>query len=920
MEPSTSFELFPSWTARGDKLHQIRKALSAAIIILLVAGSDLGPSILGLEQTSLSWWYITAWTLSPFLAAVACYRVSRLLQARDRQAWCDFSLGCGLWCLGTIIWASYVLRGVPPPFPGAADACYLLTCLFFMTGMFRYGAVSPKVGRIQLCNFALVVCSVSITTLILLFHYLTVSQTDPLGTLIAFLYPALWFGTAMFGLLCFLLYASRERRWVLALVLAGVTAQAVADLFYGFAMMGVNYQIGSFFDGFWVLCFLLIVWAALEQNRQLTNKLSRTDPPLLPPWRRKAETFLPAATLALPLIAAIPVDIERDHPLYSAVSLLALVLVGLLSLREHWVLDAERQLQAIAEQRTSELSDSREQLSSVLNSTTDGVVVLDHNWRIIYMNQQANWLAGRGRTSFAVGANLWEVFPEEAGGVYRAQYQRAMETQMPVVFEAYLQGAEAWLDVHAYPSSTNLSLFFRDITERRRAQEQIQYLAHHDTLTGLPNRALFRQQLDAALTTVETGSPLALLYIDLDHFKEVNDTLGHPAGDAFLVEVAERLRACVREGDTVARLGGDEFAIIQPNLTNRQDAVALAQRLISIVSLPFEVHGEFVKAGASIGIAVSPKDGTNPDGLFKKADIALYAVKNSGRSSYRFFEPVMEQRVLARQALKADLADALPNNELHLVFQPIVDLRSNLISSFETLLRWQHPERGIVSPAEFIPVAEETGLILLIGEWVLEQACIEALKWPVGIRVAVNLSPCQFHSSDLPAKVAEILSRTGLPAERLELEVTESVLLQDSEANLTTLRRLRETGVRTALDDFGTGYSSLSYLEKFRFNKIKIDQSFISHLPEKSSKAIVKAITDLGHTLGMSVTAEGIETRQQLDKVRAKGCDSAQGYFFSRPVEANDVLELLDRLESQRIWWGGASSQETRYPRPRSPL
>jgi diguanylate cyclase (GGDEF)-like protein/PAS domain S-box-containing protein len=543
---------------------------------------------------------------------------------------------------------------------------------------------------------------------------------------------------------------------------------------------------------------------------------------------------------------------------------------------------------------------AEKRLSSVLDSTTDSVIVLDHDWRITYMNQRANALVGTGR-NLDVGVRLWDAFPDEVGSIFDQQYRRAIDSQTPIVFEAFHPAQNLWLEVHAYPTPDALSIFFRDITERRKTQEQLHHLAHHDPLTNLANRSLFYHQLDKAMEGIWAGSQVAVLYFDLDHFKEVNDVLGHPMGDALLVNIAQRLRACVRETDTVARLGGDEFAVIQVGLNGRHEPSVLAQRIIERLTAPYQVKGELIRTGVSVGIALAPGDGLDSADLFKNADIALYQAKAEGRGTYCFFEPALEKRLLVRQALKSDLAKAVTSSQFELVFQPTVKLRTNNICGFEALLRWQHPDRGLILPAEFIPIAEETGLIIPIGDWVLEQACAEAVKWPREIRVAVNLSPAQF-SQDLPAKVARALARNGLSAERLELEITESVLLQDSEPNLSILHALRELGVRTVLDDFGTGYSSLSYLQKFPFSKIKIDRSFISELPEKEeAKAIVRAVTHLGHSLRMLIVAEGVETQQQLDWLRMRSCDGAQGYFFSKPVGAEEIDDCLKRLNAGQI-------------------
>ena len=369
-----------------------------------------------------------------------------------------------------------------------------------------------------------------------------------------------------------------------------------------------------------------------------------------------------------------------------------------------------------------------------------------------------------------------------------------------------------------------------DITERRRAEKQIAHMARHDALTDLPNRVLLRERLAEALAGVRRGSKLAVLYLDLDHFKGVNDTLGHPIGDELLKMVAGRLRHCVRDTDTVARVGGDEFAIIQTGIERPLDTAILARRIGEAVRAPYDLAGHAVVVDTSIGIAIAPNDGTEPDELLKNADMALYRAKADGRGTYRFFEPEMDSRMKARRALELALRNALATGEFELHYQPLVNLDDRRITGCEALLRWNHPERGMISPAEFIPVAEEIGLIVPLGEWVLRKACADAARWPDDIKVAVNLSPIQVTNQNLVPVVVSALAAAGLPASRLELEITESVLMQNTEATLATLHRLRELGVRISMDDFGTGYSSLSYLRSFPFDKIKIDRSFISGL------------------------------------------------------------------------------------------
>ncbi|MDO9713563.1 bifunctional diguanylate cyclase/phosphodiesterase [Paracraurococcus lichenis] len=437
-----------------------------------------------------------------------------------------------------------------------------------------------------------------------------------------------------------------------------------------------------------------------------------------------------------------------------------------------------------------------------------------------------------------------------------------------------------------------------DVTERREAEVRIAHMAHYDALTGLPNRTLFRQRLDEALARTRRGANCALLCLDLDHFKEVNDTLGHPIGDALLKAVTARLLDSVRETDTVARLGGDEFAIVQIDAEQPTAATALAKRLVETLSTPFELDGHQVVVGTSIGIAMVPGDGEDADALLKNADLALYRAKAEGRGRWRFFEPEMDARMQLRRALEIDLRRALAMGEFELFYQPIVDVASRRVSGLEALIRWRHPERGLVPPDAFIPLAEEIGLIVPLGEWVLAEACRKAATWPGTPKVAVNLSPAQFASRGLVDAVTSALELSGLTPARLELEITETVMLQDTEATLATLHRLKALGVRVAMDDFGTGYSSLSYLQRFPFDKVKIDRSFIRGLEQsRQSDAIVGAVTDLCLGLDMTTTAEGVETEAQFEALHRKGCREAQGYLFSKPRPAGEIPNLLKQLD-----------------------
>jgi diguanylate cyclase (GGDEF)-like protein len=435
-----------------------------------------------------------------------------------------------------------------------------------------------------------------------------------------------------------------------------------------------------------------------------------------------------------------------------------------------------------------------------------------------------------------------------------------------------------------------------DITERRRAEQQVAHLAHHDALTDLPNRVSFREQLQRELERTRRGEQLAVLYIDIDEFKSVNDSLGHPAGDELLKAVASRLRSCIRETDFVARLGGDEFAIVQTGIKQPNDVVELVKRIYEAIREPHECLGHQVATDASIGIALAPNDGTELDQLLKCADLAMYGAKADGRRTYRFFEPQMDACVRARRTLELDIRQAIAEGAFELHYQPIVNLGSNEIVGCEALLRWNHPVRGMISPAEFIPIAEETGLILQIGDWVLTTACAEATNWPPGIKLAVNVSPVQFRSHAFSLKVANALATTGLSAGRLELEITEAVLIRDDEAALAMLQHLRAIGVHIALDDFGTGYSSLSYLQRFPFDKIKIDRCFVNDIAEaEGSSSIVQAVINIARARNMTTTAEGVETERQRAMLLGFGCTEMQGYLFSPAMPVAKIRMLLSQ-------------------------
>jgi diguanylate cyclase (GGDEF)-like protein len=438
---------------------------------------------------------------------------------------------------------------------------------------------------------------------------------------------------------------------------------------------------------------------------------------------------------------------------------------------------------------------------------------------------------------------------------------------------------------------------FEDVTDRRKAEAKASHLASHDVLTDLPNRRLLKQHIHVSLN--DTHADCAVLCVDLDRFKSVNDTLGHAGGDALLVEVTKRLKSCVRAGDTVGRLGGDEFVILIADVLNRDDAAAMASRVVTEIGKPFDILGHSVLVGASVGVAMAPSDGNSPDRLIKSADMALFEAKRDGRSCYRFFDPELEERARLRQALENDVRIAVDKGQFELHFQPVFSARHQKLVGFEALIRWNHPVRGRVSPLDFIPITEELGLITELGDWIIDEACRCAVQWPDGIIVAVNVSARQFINHDLCAVINQSLLRHGLAPARLEIEVTESAIMENGSEVAATLQRLRHQGIGIAMDDFGTGYSSLAYLRRFHFSKVKIDRSFINGLEtEAQSIAIVRAIVALCKSLNIVVTAEGVETDAQADILRLEKCDYLQGFLLGKPTPSKEVFKFFGSTEN----------------------
>jgi diguanylate cyclase (GGDEF)-like protein len=559
------------------------------------------------------------------------------------------------------------------------------------------------------------------------------------------------------------------------------------------------------------------------------------------------------------------------------------------------------------DQTLGALNTVNDELSAALNNMVQGFIMFDSRHRIAVFNDRYIEMYRLSPDIVKPGLPFLELLHHRAALGIKVDPQRSHDEVLADIAKGEVtkliidagDGREILINNKPMPGGGWVATH-EDVTERRRAEAKISHMALHDGLTGLVNRHLFNDELTDCFDHMARGQQFALLCLDLDRFKNVNDTLGHPLGDKLLQQVAARLRLCVREYDTVARLGGDEFAILQRNEPEPAAATSLSKRIVAALGRPFDLDGHQVLIGVSIGIALAPTDATDSVELLKAADLALLRVKVDGRGSYRFFDTDLDGRIQERHSLERDLRKALLDDEFVMHYQPLVNLQSGQISAFEALVRWNHPERGLIPPADFISFAEETGLIVPIGEWALRQACKEAAKWPGSLSVAVNLSPIQFKERDICQTVTDALVRSGLPPDRLELEITESALLRNQVSTLEKMRQLRELGIRVAIDDFGTGYSSLSSLINFPFDKIKIDRSFVHNLLSKSdSRAIIQAVVQLANSLGLQTTAEGVESQGEVDYLKRVGCTEAQGYLFGKAVPPKDINSLLNRQAAQ---------------------
>ena len=621
--------------------------------------------------------------------------------------------------------------------------------------------------------------------------------------------------------------------------------------------------------------------------------------PDFPPRRYR---WIAPATVAVTLAAACAIS---ESYLLRSVSALALLFGGL-----QWRLQSQR----------------LQNLETAVGAMWQGIALFDADERLLLYNRQFGTVCGvpaaamrhirRYSDVISTLAAIGRYPNESPEDILAGQRDLIAQRRAALFYRQYPDGRLVAVSHQPLPDGGWVRTY-ADVSNRRRAEDAVIHMARHDSLTDLPNRVLFRERLEQAMhRAVRQDEQVAVLCLDLDGFKAVNDTLGHPTGDALLREVASRLRQGVREDDTVARLGGDEFAIVHVGVHQPADALALARRLIGRIGALYDIDGRRIAVQTCIGITLAPTDGSQVDELLRNADMALYHAKSAGRGIARLFDPTMGAEIVRRQAMELDLREALALGQFHLEYQPIVNLRTWRIESFEALLRWTHPTRGLIGPEEFVPVADKIGLIGLLGEWVLREACAAAVKLPEEVGIAVNLSPLQVRGELIVAAVMEALQTAGLAAERLELEITERVMLQDDTVTRAVLDRLGTLGVRMSMDDFGTGYSSLGALYRFPFHKVKIDRSFVRDLSLRpEALAVLRAVVQLGVNLGIRTTVEGVETTEQLALVRAEGCDCAQGFLFGRPLRAADVADFLAGWRSTGAAFALMSEENGHAPR-----
>ena len=842
-------------------------------------------------------------------AAIACLLRAVALPGRDRRGWALIGLGVFAWDLGLAysVWLETTQGYAPVSSP--ADLGFLAMILLVSAGLLvlPVATQSPANRARSVLDGLMVGASLVLVAWIVVIDPLIEAGGDStLGLLTSLAYPL---GDVVLVTMVMYMLALQRRRGHdfthLALVGVGVIALAVSDIGYAYLCLIGPFLSGGITDIGWFTGFALILLAA---TRPIAA--GRPAPATDDEGGQPFGMLLPYVAVLAALLTSF-LWVAHSGPGSAFVeytrSALILLIVGrqVLTLRENRNLT--RNLETRVADRTAELSASEQRFRALVQHSSDVVTVVGTGTEVLYQSESVQRVFGYP-PQVITGRRLTSILvPESAARLAAALRSVSGRPYATTVLELTVRHRDRRLrqvemtitNLLGDPNVGGLVLNTRDVSERMELQAQLVHEAYHDALTQLANRALFRERVSAALAQRGEDDDVTVLFLDLDGFKEVNDSLGHLAGDQLLVRVADRLRACVREDDVVARFGGDEFAVLISSGLGAGEAEIVAQRIVDGLHEPFHVDGRDLHVRGSIGLASYAALPGDAEQLMRNADLAMYRAKATGGSGYACYHPRMLAGLVERLELEADLRLALERGELRLHYQPTIDLRDSRVVGFEALVRWQHPTRGLINPLDFIPIAEATGLIVPLGRWVLAEACRQAVEWagPDGrspIRMAVNVSVRQFDHGDLSAIVREVLTETGMPADRLCLEMTESVLMTDTEENLAQLIRLKALGVTLAIDDFGTGYSSLAYLRRFPVDTLKIDRSFVERLGEQADDAaLAGTIVRLGQSLGMSTVAEGVEEYGQLAVLRELGCTYAQGFYFSRPVPAVEAARLL---------------------------
>jgi diguanylate cyclase (GGDEF)-like protein/PAS domain S-box-containing protein len=851
-------------------------------------------------------------------AGLASLHRARTGADSEHRFWRLLGAGVLCWSAGQMVWSGYEALGREVPFPSPADIGYLGLPPLAAAALLALPLAAPTLaGRVRTLLDGLMVAGSMLlcSWVAVLGPVVRADGEGPATQAISLAYPI---GDVVVITIVFYTWlrarqASHRPPVSLAMVGGGLVAFAVSDSGFVYLTTVHDYSSGSIIDLGWFLGFALVLLAA---RRVATPSADAAEREML---TQPIGNLLPYAAVTVALLTSA-VEVWRTGHADVFVSWIRTAIMVLLVIRQVLTLaenqSLTRNLEDRVQERTRELQTSRQRFEALVQHSSDVVTVVDRSGVVVYQSGSIERVLGY-RAQDLQGRSLFEVMrAPEAAALRRAlAHCAAEELRIQTLQMAWRHGSGARCEVEVTitnlldnPDVGGLVLNTRDVTDRALLERQLTEQAFTDSLTGLPNRALFKDRLQHALSRRSTAeATVGVMFMDLDGFKAVNDTLGHSAGDELLVQVAARLRAVVRPGDTVARFGGDEFAVLLEDLPSGQSDTELALRINESLREPFALGAEQVHVAASVGIARADEHAESAEQLLRNADLAMYQAKAAGAGGHAAFRPEMHAGLVERVRLESDLRRAVENQELVLHYQPMISMRSGEITGVEALVRWQHPQRGLLAPGEFIPVAESTGLIRPIGAWVLGEACRQTVRWhhespsSVPLRVSVNVSPRQLHHGDLPDLVRDVLAETGLSPELLTLEMTESVLIENREEGLADLTTLHDTGVRLAIDDFGTGYSSLSYLHRFPVDVLKIDRSFVERLSNGGDTALVSTILRLGRSLHIETVAEGIERPQEMLMLRRQGCTTGQGFHFSPPVPAADLRAMLSERAAPAV-------------------